>query len=296
MDVGLLIFSLSIGTTYAASYLRGLENRVDNGSGFISDVLTVSCPGKVLVCGGYLVLESANIGVTIATNTARFYVSVCSKSKPLPSIARACEVLLIEVLSLQFRSTYKFLYDWNSKEVDSETLSYINEENLSVENKNVFVQRCLALSLSFIRKHLGSENFIAKIRKSASKNTWLSLTLEANNDFYSQVVELKKRGLPLKSKSLAMLPEFLPCPVVNGAVSVQKTGLGSSAAMVTALVGALLKWFGVVALHDGDGTGMDGADILADRRLVHNLAQLVHANAQGKIGSGFDVAAAVYGT
>lgn len=34
---------------------------------------------------------------------------------------------------------------------------------------------------------------------------------------------------------------------------------------------------------------------LEDRRVVHNLAQLVHANAQGKIGSGFDVAAAVYG-
>lgn len=31
-------------------------------------------------------------------------------------------------------------------------------------------------------------------------------------------------------------------------------------------------------------------------RIVHNLAQLAHCNAQGKIGSGFDVAAAVYGT
>jgi phosphomevalonate kinase len=29
--------------------------------------------------------------------------------------------------------------------------------------------------------------------------------------------------------------------------------------------------------------------------VAHNLAQLVHAVAQGKIGSGFDVAAAVYG-
>jgi len=66
--------------------------------------------------------------------------------------------------------------------------------------------------------------------------------------------------------------------------------------MVTALVGALLKWFDVVTLRDGDAAGFEGADILADRRLVHNLAQLVHANAQGKIGSGFDIAAAVYGT
>lgn len=73
----------------------------------------------------------------------------------------------------------------------------------------------------------------------------------------------------------------------TGEVEVAKTGLGSSAALTTSLVGALLQWFGVVRL------GMRIAD--EDRRIVHNLAQLVHANAQGKIGSGFDVAAAVYG-
>lgn len=33
-----------------------------------------------------------------------------------------------------------------------------------------------------------------------------------------------------------------------------------------------------------------------DRHLAHNLAQYVHCLAQGKIGSGFDVAAAVFGS
>lgn len=32
------------------------------------------------------------------------------------------------------------------------------------------------------------------------------------------------------------------------------------------------------------------------RRLAHNLAQFVHCLAQGKIGSGFDVSAAVFGS
>jgi phosphomevalonate kinase len=71
-------------------------------------------------------------------------------------------------------------------------------------------------------------------------------------------------------------------------VQIAKTGLGSSAALTTSLVGALLQWFGVTRI----GLRPDSED----RRIVHNLAQLVHANAQGKIGSGFDVAAAVYGT
>jgi phosphomevalonate kinase len=73
-----------------------------------------------------------------------------------------------------------------------------------------------------------------------------------------------------------------------GKAVVAKTGLGSSAALTTSLVGALLQWFGVVRL------GYRWSE--EDRRIVHNLSQLVHANAQGKIGSGFDVASAVYGT
>lgn len=81
-------------------------------------------------------------------------------------------------------------------------------------------------------------------------------------------------------------------PQVDGNLAVQKTGLGSSAAMVTSFVGAVLQWFNVVDL-DRPGSSPEGQQ---SRRVVHNLAQLVHANAQGKIGSGFDVAAAVYGS
>ena len=33
-----------------------------------------------------------------------------------------------------------------------------------------------------------------------------------------------------------------------------------------------------------------------DRRLAHNLAQFAHCVAQGKVGSGFDVSAAVFGS
>lgn len=54
------------------------------------------------------------------------------------------------------------------------------------------------------------------------------------------------------------------------------------------MVGALLQWFGIIRL------GFRWTE--EDKRLVNNLAQLVHANAQGKIGSGFDVSSAVYGT
>ncbi|KKY13946.1 putative phosphomevalonate kinase [Phaeomoniella chlamydospora] len=66
--------------------------------------------------------------------------------------------------------------------------------------------------------------------------------------------------------------------------SAHKTGLGSSAALVTAFTSALLA-----ALAKD-------FDIAKDRSRIHNLAQAAHCAAQGKVGSGFDVAAAVFGS
>ena len=66
-----------------------------------------------------------------------------------------------------------------------------------------------------------------------------------------------------------------------------KTGLGSSAALTASLVGALLHSTGVIDLNLPDDEML---------RVVHNLSQLAHALAQGKIGSGFDVSAAIYGS
>lgn len=63
---------------------------------------------------------------------------------------------------------------------------------------------------------------------------------------------------------------------------VPKTGLGSSAALVASIVAAM------VALSTKNAN--------VDVNLVHNLAQTAHCIAQGKVGSGFDVATAVFGS
>ena len=66
-----------------------------------------------------------------------------------------------------------------------------------------------------------------------------------------------------------------------------KTGLGSSAALVTALTAAVLTHYipKRVDLSTPEG-----------KRRLHNLAQAAHCAAQGKVGSGFDVASAVFGS
>ncbi|KAJ3117756.1 phosphomevalonate kinase [Phlyctochytrium bullatum] len=56
--------------------------------------------------------------------------------------------------------------------------------------------------------------------------------------------------------------------------------------MITSLCGSILAYFDVIKLN-----GQNDDEELS---LVHNLAQFAHCLAQGKIGSGFDVSAAVY--
>ncbi|CAM9218971.1 unnamed protein product [Chrysoparadoxa australica] len=130
----------------------------------------------------------------------------------------------------------------------------------------------------------------------------LSLKLRADNAFYSQGVKLQAKGLPVTLENLAKLPAFYPCLVVDGKVELHKTGMGSSAALITSLVGCLAQALQMVQLPEmgaSEGAKSSPADevrLKRDMLVVHNLAQVCHAVAQGKVGSGFDVSAAVYGS
>ena len=113
-------------------------------------------------------------------------------------------------------------------------------------------------------------------------------------------MKLEARGLPLSHSSLASLPAFSPITSNTqpgedeiALPEVAKTGLGSSAAMTTAVVAGVLQYLGRVdlPLH-----GCFKEDVEADLELVHSVAQAAHCAAQGKIGSGFDVSCAVYGS
>lgn len=112
--------------------------------------------------------------------------------------------------------------------------------------------------------------------------------------------QLAEQDLPQLLSSLSSLPPF--CPLPRPIHQINKTGLGSSASLVTSLVAALLSYLDLIilpspsqseALHHSeqpppkDGSGLD---------LVHSLAQYAHCLAQGKVGSGFDISSAVYGT
>lgn len=67
--------------------------------------------------------------------------------------------------------------------------------------------------------------------------------------------------------------------------AMRKTGLGSSAALVTSLIASICVHFGAADLKASE-----------DLEHLHQLAQFAHCLAQGKIGSGFDVSSATFGS
>jgi len=273
--VGIYLFALSLTSVLVPKVVGSFISAKPNEHQ--QRVACISAPGKVLIAGGYLVLEHPNLGVSVATSS-RFFTTVLPKEMQdgIPTFP-SCITIVVE--SPQFYEQYIYTYNTISGQVSSRG-----------SNSNEFVEKCISLTMAFVKEFKQKDGSgLGPILNSLSGTHYLSVVLQAHNDFYSQIKELKRRQLPLLSSSLAQLPSFMPCPRdASGNVSVAKTGLGSSAALTTSLVSALLQWFEVTRV----GLRPDSED----RRIAHNLSQLVHAVAQGKIGSGFDVAAAVYGT
>lgn len=128
--------------------------------------------------------------------------------------------------------------------------------------RNIFVEASLTYALSYV-------SIISKqpIRP-------ISVEIFGDNDYYSKNAS--------STTSNGKFTNFgLPISKAH------KTGLGSSAALVTTLTAALLIHYLPRKISLSSERGLS---------YIHNLAQAAHSAAQGKIGSGFDVASAVYGS
>ena len=140
-------------------------------------------------------------------------------------------------------------------------------ESTHTSSRNKFVETALVYGLTYISS-CSLESIVPA-----------SITILADSDYYSQPQNSSRETRDRGNRFLDFnVPLF----------DAHKTGLGSSAALVTALVSALLAFY----LPGGNDNPLTDKDLAR----AHNLAQAAHCTAQGKIGSGFDVAAAVYGS
>ncbi|KAJ1304500.1 hypothetical protein OPQ81_005645 [Rhizoctonia solani] len=228
----------------------------------------VSAPGKVLIAGGYLVLDHRFPGLVVSTSS-RFYTVV----RPATGEGR------IIVKSPQFENAI-WVYD---VAVNGDSIQ-VQQVDDGTDSKNRFVQTALESTLAVALAIRGKDSFVTSLGQG------LDIHVLAANDFYSQRASLAARNLPPTLDSLNSIPPFLTqgSPIA----SVHKTGLGSSASLITSLVSALLLYFGAISSDalSSDASSNEG------RELAHNVAQYVHCLAQGKVGSGFDVSSAVFGS
>lgn len=127
-----------------------------------------SAPGKVLIAGGYLILDRPNKGVVIST-TARFHSNLTEigSNNDLPNIYQ------IIVNSPQFSSQNQIQIQFNP-ENESFTLS----ENSS--KIPIYIRLCIQIGISISYLESDKDKFF-KILESG-----INITLQADNDFYSQ--------------------------------------------------------------------------------------------------------------
>lgn len=143
----------------------------------------------------------------------------------------------------------------------------LNSHSTSTESRNKFVETALAYALTYA---------------SAVDHTRIgpaSITVLADTDYYSHP---GSSGSEMPTTTDRFLDFNVPLHEAH------KTGLGSSAALVTAFTTAIVAHYAPRAIVDVSSA--------QEKPRLHNLAQAAHCAAQGKIGSGFDVAAAVYGS
>lgn len=147
--------------------------------------------------------------------------------------------------------------------------TYLSKRGSTI-SPNPFVETTLSYALSYVDRVAGHEP--------SHSMTPARLVILADNDYYSNTTTTTT-----SSSSFSRFARF-PVTLANA----HKTGLGSSAALVTSLTASLLSHYLPITLFDVSSP--------RGKRTLHNLAQAAHCAAQGKVGSGFDVAAAVYGS
>jgi len=148
--------------------------------------------------------------------------------------------------------------------------SDLHSNTTSNSNRNIFVETAFGYALSYISS------------VGALPTTPACIIVLADNDYYSitNASSDERSSAPQTSRRFHNFDLRLE--------EANKTGLGSSAALVTAITAAILSFHLPRQQFNLNSE--------PSSRILHNLAQAAHCAAQGKVGSGFDVASAVYGS
>ena len=286
----------------------------------MSEEFVVSAPAKVLVAGGFLVLERPHTGTVLALD-ARFYAAVRLRRLRAGTVA-PMGTLLVEVLSPQFRERRRYLFSTGGGAASRRCPSARRCRCRS----NRYVETPLLYTLALLHATRG-DGFIDF---GGGRVGALEVVLAADNSFYSQGAQLagaRPAPSPRRCARCRRCCRRRRAPTASS----RRRGSARRRRSSPSLVAALLHAFGAIELLAADGskssrtppappsatvsrTGSSSSlsessepPLVARPRSVsrtassaslgvlHALAQLSHCAAQG-VGSGFDVSCAVFGS
>ncbi|KAM0235280.1 hypothetical protein ACHAP5_009807 [Fusarium lateritium] len=221
--------------------------------------IAISAPGKVFLAGGYLVLDQEYTAFVFGLNAR---INIIAGEIHTTAGVQLTEIVVDspQFLEAQWRYGYHLAGEGGGIKVTQLQVG-------AQISPNPFVETTLSYALTYIDRIAG--------HRSSHSMTSARLIILADNDYYSHSESESTRT-----------GRFAKFPVTLG--DANKTGLGSSAALVTSLTASLLAHYlpeDLFDVHSDQG-----------KKTLHNLAQAAHCAAQGKVGSGFDVATAVYGS
>ena len=205
-----------------------------------------SAPGKALFVGGYLVLKPYYSSLVVALSARMHAVIRASDEK-------ATEAVNVKVTSPQFNDE-QWCYTL------SKARGFFPFEH--GDRSNPFIEQTL----------FNVFNYFYNIEEYPKD---IEINIYSDAEYHSQEDCTIKRN---KFKQFNFHKKYIE--------EVPKTGLGSSAGLVTVLTASVCSLFA----KNFDTSNEEHL------HMVHGLAQVSHCQAQGKIGSGFDVAAATYGS
>ena len=158
-------------------------------------------PGKVLLCGGYLILKPKNCGLVANVNS---YFQCKSNVKFLREkwVENENKIIKINIKSINYDTKYN--YELSIKVIEDKLFVSLSDE--LKKNNNNFLYFSVLFSFYLVILKFSEENFLNHIGE-------INFTLNGDNNFYTFE----------KEKSSNFNKNY-------------KTGLGSSSAMITSII------------------------------------------------------------
>ena len=149
--------------------------------------ITASSPGKVLISGGYLILDSNSpLGLVLSTSS-RFFSTISTISSSLLPLSKDIDTchskgsIHVLVESLQFRTQWRYLLSTRSETVGKNFNIALGLENSIEKMANLLRKKCRRDSAKFMGRHRPGdpERWVANIESLKALGFSAKFDLEA---------------------------------------------------------------------------------------------------------------------